>query len=95
MQANAKTINFIQSASSAVSGSAAGILGLTGIYGFIFYFITAITTNATTLLINAKGRPGDYFKKGAFEAWTDGLVGGLFGYVLFWTLAYGLVHVYD
>ena len=26
--------------------------------------------------------------------WTDGIVGGLFTYILFWTLVYAVVHIY-
>jgi len=26
--------------------------------------------------------------------WTDGIIGGLFTYILFWTLVYAVVHIY-
>ena len=42
---NAKTITFIRSSMSAITGSAAGILGLTGYSGFIFYTLTAFFTS--------------------------------------------------
>jgi len=32
---------------SSVSGAAAGILGLTGLYGFAFYFIMAFTLSVS------------------------------------------------
>ncbi|CAB4374276.1 unnamed protein product [Rhizophagus irregularis] len=66
---NVKTITFIRSSMSAITGSAAGILGLTGYSGV-------------------------YFRNGS-DVWTEGVFGGLFSYVLFWTLLYGIVHVYD
>ena len=28
------------------------------------------------------------------EVWVDGMFGGLFTFILFWTVLYGMVHVY-
>jgi ER membrane protein complex subunit 6 len=39
---NAAMIEYCRTSISALAGSTAGILGLTGLYGFIFYFITAL-----------------------------------------------------
>jgi len=38
---NAAILDYCRTSMSALSGSTAGILGLTGLYGFAFYFITA------------------------------------------------------
>ncbi|RHZ44770.1 hypothetical protein Glove_709g13 [Diversispora epigaea] len=91
---NVKTITFIRSSMSAITGSAAGILGLTGYYGFIFYGITSLFTSFLIWSAKAQAKPGLYFRNG-LDVWTEGVFGGLFSYVLFWTLLYGIVHVYD
>ncbi|CAG8462406.1 6756_t:CDS:1 [Funneliformis caledonium] len=88
---NTKTITFIRSSMSAINGSAAGILGLTGYSGFIFYALTALFTSFLIWSVKTNTHPGIYFRNGS-DVWTEGVFGGLFSYVLFWTLLYGIVH---
>ena len=42
MRQNAAMLDYCRTSMSALSGATAGIIGLTGLYGFIFYFITAL-----------------------------------------------------
>ncbi|CAG8734214.1 13694_t:CDS:1, partial [Acaulospora morrowiae] len=88
---NSKKITFIRSSMSAITGSAAGILGLTGYYGFIFYGITSVFTSFLIWAVKTQAKPSLYFRTGS-DVWTEGVFGGLFSYVLFWTLLYGIVH---
>lgn len=41
MRHNAALLEYCRTSISALSGSTAGILGLTGLFGFIFYFVVA------------------------------------------------------
>uniref|UniRef100_A0A8D2N823 ER membrane protein complex subunit 6 n=1 Tax=Zonotrichia albicollis TaxID=44394 RepID=A0A8D2N823_ZONAL len=70
----------------------AGILGLTGLHGFIFYFLASVLLSV--LLVLKAGRRWNKYFKSRRPLFTGGLVGGLFTYVLFWTFLYGMVHVY-
>jgi hypothetical protein len=65
--------------------------------GFLFYLTFSLLTNI--LVYALRVRPGfvqdnaglgRYFR-GSMELWTGGLVEGLSGFVLTWTLFYGLV----
>ncbi|KAI9595715.1 Rab5-interacting protein-domain-containing protein [Syncephalis fuscata] len=91
---NQRVITYCRSGFSAVSGSAAGILGLTGLYGFYFYVVTTIIMSGLLWSLKTAGQPLRYFRSTSEVVW-DGVMGGLFSYVLFWTLLYGIVHVYD
>ncbi|KAF9579785.1 ER membrane complex subunit 6 [Lunasporangiospora selenospora] len=91
---NSQTINFMRSSYSAILGFAAGTLGLTNWSGFIFYLIGSIFMSLLILMVKAKGNPKIFFRK-PFEAVTEGISGGLLSYILFWTLLYGIIHVYD
>ena len=83
-------------------GAAAGILGLESYAGFLFYAIFTLLTTALFYLVRVVGgassssssssAPGAtrYFRT-RYEVWTGGLFAGLPGYVLTWTLFYGLV----
>lgn len=69
-----------------------GVMGLTGVIGFVFYLI-AVFGLWCLLLIKAGSNWKKYFINRQ-SLLTHGLLGGLCTYVLFWTFVYGMVHVY-
>lgn len=92
IRGNAGIIDYIRTSFSTVSGATAGTLGLTGIKGFVFYFVMSM---ALSLMLYFKaGTNWNKYFLSRRSLWTDGVFSGLFTYVLFWTFLYGLVHVY-
>ncbi|XP_078515310.1 ER membrane protein complex subunit 6-like [Lissotriton helveticus] len=97
VRGNAAVLDYCRTSVSALSGATAGILGLTGLYGFVFiswlrfsvhYFLLSL------LLVLKSGRRWNKYFKSRRPLFTGALLGGLFTYVLFWTFLYGMVHVY-
>ncbi|GAB6029774.1 hypothetical protein CHUAL_005486 [Chamberlinius hualienensis] len=89
---NYSIIEYCSTSMAALSGSTAGLMGLTSFLGFGFYFITAFILWVMFLL-----KAGSQWKKyfiNRRSLLTNGLLGGLFTYILFWTFIYGMVHVY-
>ncbi|GJJ72253.1 ER membrane protein complex subunit 6 [Entomortierella parvispora] len=91
---NSQTMTFIRSSYSAILGLAAGTLGLTNWSGFIFYFLGSAFLSLLIFLVKAKGNPSPYFRQ-PLDVFTEGVLGGMLSYILFWTLLYGIIHVYD
>ncbi|XP_057381368.1 ER membrane protein complex subunit 6-like [Daphnia carinata] len=89
---NAMVVEYCRTSMAALGGAAAGILGLTSLYGFVFYIFCAV---AIWLLLLLKAGPHwqKYFTSRS-SLLSSGLSGGLITYVLFWTFIYGMVHVY-
>ena len=89
---NASIIDYCRTSAAAISGATAGILGLTGLNGFAFFLIFSL---ALSLMLATKAGPSwnNYFTTRR-QIWFDGMIGGLFTYVLLWTFLYGMVHVY-
>ncbi|KAJ4394563.1 hypothetical protein N0V93_003782 [Gnomoniopsis smithogilvyi] len=97
---NTKILANLQSLTASLFGVAAGILGLESYAGFLFYIgftlLTALLFYAVRVAPEslAAEKPildtSRYFR-GSLELWTSGLSGGLAGFVLTWTLFYGLV----
>ncbi|CAD6504126.1 BgTH12-05863 [Blumeria graminis f. sp. triticale] len=95
---NTKTLTNLHHLAASLFGVGAGTLGLESYWGFIFYLIFSLFTSA--LVYGLRVRPSlihekhsgiqRYFRSG-WELWTDGLMDGLAGFVLTWTLFYGLV----
>ncbi|XP_072021211.1 ER membrane protein complex subunit 6-like [Amphiura filiformis] len=92
IRSNISILDYCRTSMSALSGSTAGILGLTGLYGFIFYFVASLALSF--LLFIETGRNWKQYFRARRPLLTHGLVGGLFTYILFWTFLYGMVHVY-
>ncbi|XP_032072381.1 ER membrane protein complex subunit 6-like [Thamnophis elegans] len=92
VRGNAAILDYCRTSVSALSGATAGILGLNGLYGFIFYFLASVLLSV--LLVLKAGRRWNKYFKSRRPLFTGGLIGGLFTYILFWTFLYGMVHVY-
>ncbi|KRZ71784.1 ER membrane protein complex subunit 6, partial [Trichinella papuae] len=89
---NFSVLEYSRTCQAAASGVAAGILGLTGLAGFVFYFLCALAQSCVWYW-KTDCRWKDYFPNFS-TILLHGLFGGLFTYVLFWTFLYGIVHVY-
>ena len=88
---NNAVIEYCRTSGAAISGATAGILGLTGLYGFGFFIIYSVLFSFL-LAIKAGTSWNRYFTTRR-AVWFDGILGGLFTYVLLWTFLYGMVHV--
>ncbi|KAL2470242.1 Rab5-interacting family protein [Abeliophyllum distichum] len=92
MQNNAKIIYYSRTFMSIIGGVIAGILGFTGLTGFIFYFLVMAITS-----VGLAAKAG-FSVHSYFDGWNriilDGFLGGLLSFVLFWTFAYDLVHIF-
>ncbi|KAH7435705.1 hypothetical protein KP509_06G076100 [Ceratopteris richardii] len=92
IQHNMRTLYYSRTFLSIVGGIVAGILGLTGVSGFLFYFVIMMATSAAVAL-KAGFKIGMYFDS-LNRVTLDGLTAGLMSFVLFWTLAYDIVHIF-
>ncbi|KAL6990124.1 hypothetical protein U1Q18_052599 [Sarracenia purpurea var. burkii] len=92
MQNNMKAVYYSRTFMSIIGGVIAGILGFTGLTGFIFYFLVMAITSVG--LISKAG----FSIHSYFDSWNqiifDGILGGLMSFVLFWTFAYDIVHIF-
>jgi len=92
ISSNNYVVYFSRICVSSLAGCAIGILGITGIYGLLCYFLSyALLT--VLLLMKMQFNTEIYFQSTSQLIW-DGLFQGLLSYVLFWTLLYDIVHVY-
>ncbi|CAO1636907.1 unnamed protein product [Sympodiomycopsis kandeliae] len=57
---NQKQITFVRSISLALSGTVAGILGLTSYTGLLFFLVSTLAVNLSILFIMCKGAPYKY-----------------------------------
>uniref|UniRef100_A0A1L8D8R7 ER membrane protein complex subunit 6 n=2 Tax=Nyssomyia neivai TaxID=330878 RepID=A0A1L8D8R7_9DIPT len=89
---NASAVEYCRTSMAALSGSTAGILGLTGIIGFLFYLFAVF--GLWFLLLSKSGTNWQKYFISRRSLLTNGFMGGLCTYVLFWTFLYGMVHVY-
>ena len=86
-------LEYCQTSMSALSGSAAGILGLTGLYGFLFYFVCSLLLSTVILVCLGNDSKKYFLSKQTIITGT--LWSGIQTYLLFWTFLFGMVHVYQ
>lgn len=98
---NTRTLSNLQNISASLFGVAAGILGLESYAGFLLYFGFAAFINILFYVLriapssSAAGQAPlstSRFFRSPFDFWVGGVFNGLPGYILTWTLFYGVVN---
>ncbi|TKY54275.1 ER membrane protein complex subunit 6 [Spatholobus suberectus] len=92
MQSNMKIIYYSRTFLSIIGGVVAGIFGFTSLKGFVFYFLLMVVTSLG-LVAKARFSIHSYFES-SNRVLLDGFLGGLMSFVLFWTFAYDIVHIF-
>eukprot|EP00164_Ancoracysta_twista_P005337 GFYU01007300.1.p1 GENE.GFYU01007300.1~~GFYU01007300.1.p1 ORF type:complete len:137 (-),score=25.72 GFYU01007300.1:177-533(-) len=89
---NVKVITYCRTFMSVVAGAATGILGVTGLSGFVCYFAMSLVLSLAFWL-KIGGDSSKYFVKPSNWLY-DGITAQFMSFILFWTLFYDLVHIY-
>lgn len=95
LRKNDQFINKARSALSAITGISAGIMGLQGwMNGITLYLFTSSLLSFSIYIFSTRMNSEKYFlsKKGLL---VDGVFSNLLSYLLFWTLSFALVFVYE
>ncbi|KAL6159531.1 hypothetical protein ACJQWK_05972 [Exserohilum turcicum] len=91
VQHNTQVVSNIRSLTASLFGVAAGTLGLESYAGFVFYLLASLVVSALLFALKTEGKPSVYFYRPLGDLWLGDVFGGLSGFVLTWTLFYGLV----
>eukprot|EP01095_Lingulamoeba_sp_RSL-Kostka_P009775 TRINITY_DN3393_c0_g1_i1.p1 TRINITY_DN3393_c0_g1~~TRINITY_DN3393_c0_g1_i1.p1 ORF type:complete len:110 (+),score=1.30 TRINITY_DN3393_c0_g1_i1:44-373(+) len=78
---------------SVIAGIYAGIMGATNLFGLIIYLMISILLLSLVLILKIKFDFSSFFQS-KLLIFKEGLFQGLMTFVLFWTLAYNIVHIY-
>lgn len=97
---NTKALSNLQSLTASLFGVSVGVLGLESYSGFLVYFVFSFITTLLFYVFKvapeslSEGRPPldpTRFYRGVFDFWLSGAFSGISGFILTWTLFYGLV----
>jgi hypothetical protein len=86
-----QVLSNIRNLTASLFGVAAGTLGLESYTGFIFYILASLVVSILLFVLKTEGKPGKFFYRPLGDLWLGDVFGGLSGFVLTWTLFYGLV----
>jgi hypothetical protein len=86
-----QVLSNIRNLTASLFGVAAGTLGLESYAGFIFYILASLMVSVLLFVLKTEGKPVKYFYRPLSDLWLGDVFGGLSGFVLTWTLFYGLV----
>ncbi|RKO95121.1 hypothetical protein CXG81DRAFT_15001 [Caulochytrium protostelioides] len=93
---NVQIIRNARSGQAAFAGLAAGFLTLQGLHGFVFYLATsALLSVFLTLRFGRRHDTITQYLPSPSAIWTLDVLGNLVSYMLFWTLGFGLVYIYE
>ncbi|EPY49841.1 ER membrane protein complex subunit 6 [Schizosaccharomyces cryophilus OY26] len=91
---NQRVVSFIRNMTLSVFGCSAGILGLTSYSGVLFYLFSYLFVSFLIYVIKMGSKIGEYYQP-ASKFWYAKVFEGIPSFVLFWTLFYSLVYVYE
>ncbi|PVZ99970.1 hypothetical protein BB558_003993 [Smittium angustum] len=92
---NNLTLSNIHTLTIWAAGATAGILGLVGYLGFVFFALCWLAITVAISAIKCRNEPSSHFRGGFKELLIGSIFGSLLTYILVWTLFYGLIYIYD
>ncbi|CCW60341.1 unnamed protein product [Phytomonas sp. EM1] len=95
LESNYESISQIRTMCSLLSGMAAGVLGLRGIFGLLFFVVTSAVASFIILTVGCNGSALKYFPRGPKEFFTfESIMCGGMTYILAWIVAYDAIYIF-
>lgn len=91
---NAETLARMRTFVALVAGIVAGVLGLTGLMGGVFYVIVGLCAGIVYSAVACGGSAGRYFSHNEQGALLSNVTSGALTYVLAWMVAYDCIYVF-
>ncbi|KZP00303.1 hypothetical protein CALVIDRAFT_327673 [Calocera viscosa TUFC12733] len=95
VQHNAASLATYKWLCTSFAGSVAGVLGLENYAGFAVFFASILLTSLVVWTVQCKGRSVERYVHGGWWEIVNPGQENIASFILFWTLFYGIVHVYD
>lgn len=89
---NTRVVYYCRTFLSIIAGCVAGILGVTGLKGFVCYLLMSLCV-PFAIFARIGFQTGPFFRKPS-DLFTGGIMDGMLSYVLFWTFLFDIVHIY-
>ena len=77
---------------SIIAGCATGVMGFTGLSGLLCFLVVSLCVSAG-FAYKAGPHPETYLQS-VSGMFLSGLTGGIGSFILFWTMAFDIVHIY-
>jgi ER membrane protein complex subunit 6 len=95
VQQNGETVYRVRTLTSLLAGVAAGVLGITGVYGLLFFIAHAVLTAFALQRFSCNGNADVYFPAGQKQLYSfSELTTGALTYILVWTLVYDSIYIF-
>jgi|TARA_B110000090_G_C13021080_1_gene308048 hypothetical protein len=93
LQKNSRQIDLSRIVLFMAAGTICGVLGFTGLNGFLFFLgSSCVIAVATAVLMSFDTKR--YTNESLFSMILTGLTSQIMSFIMFWTLAYSLVRIY-
>ena len=94
MKHNEKVVEYVHTSMCVFAGCIAGITGMKGIQGFAFLTAVYVFTAVALWVVKLGMNVSVYFNTSVVSFLVAGVMSQALSFILFWTLSYGLVHIY-
>jgi hypothetical protein len=91
---NGQILSRLRTFTSLVAGVVAGVLGLTGLFGAVFYAVIVVLSGTLYTVVACRGKPLEYFAHGEQGRFMGNLTSGILTFILAWTIAYDSIYVF-
>jgi hypothetical protein len=92
IQQNQAVVDYCRTVMAIVCGCACGVLGFKGLTGLLAHVVCSLFVSAAVYIL--KARMDTTYIVSTSGLFLGGLMGGMGTFILIWTMAYDIVHIY-